>query len=76
MRTLEQCREDVRSAVTRAVAESGDPRCFDAEAWTDSWMNQRVPALGNVTPTQYLLSGRDCQDIVDIVLRMQSGAFS
>jgi uncharacterized protein (DUF2384 family) len=39
-------------------------------------MMQPIPALGGQTPKDYVDSGRACSDVVDIVLRIQSGAFS
>jgi uncharacterized protein (DUF2384 family) len=71
-----ECRDRLVCTVHRIVVESGDPSGFDARAWTDDWLNQPLPALGGVSPKSYILSDRNCQDVVDILLRMQSGAFS
>lgn len=74
--TLNECRDRLISTVRRIVEESGDPKGFDAITWTDHWMEQPIPALGGQTPNDYVDSGHACSDVVNIVLRMQSGAFS
>jgi uncharacterized protein (DUF2384 family) len=74
--TLDDCRDRLISTVSRIVEESGDSKGFDAVAWADHWMVQPIPALGGQTPRDYVDSGRACSDVVDIVLRIQSGAFS
>lgn len=74
--TLYECRKRLISIVQRVVDESGNPEGFDPVAWTDNWMTLPIPALGGKTPNDYVASGHACSDVVDIVLRMQSGAFS
>jgi uncharacterized protein (DUF2384 family) len=74
--SFDDCRKRLVATVRRIVTDSGDPTGFDARAWTDDWLDRPVPALGGVTPREYILSGQDCQDVVNILLRMQSGAFS
>lgn len=76
MNASDDCRSRLISTVQRIVEESGNPEGFDPVAWTDDWMTQPIPALGGQTPKDYVNSGRDCDDVVDIVLRIQSGAFS
>jgi hypothetical protein len=73
--SFDECRTLLISTVHRIVIESGEPKNFDPVSWTDEWLTHPVPALGGVTPKDYILSGHDCQDLIDILLRMQSGAY-
>jgi Protein of unknown function (DUF2384) len=74
--SLDECRDRLIATVRRIVEESGNPENFDPAAWTDNWMAHSAPALGGQTPKDYVDSGHDCNDLIDIVLRMQSGAYS
>nr|WP_302474469.1 MbcA/ParS/Xre antitoxin family protein [Roseococcus sp. MDT2-1-1] len=67
---------DLVTLVQTMVAESGDPAGFDAAAWLANWMQRPVPALGNRTPLSFMGTeeGRDL--VKQILLRMQSGAYS
>lgn len=62
--------------VERMVAESGKPEGFDAGAWVADWLEQPVPALGGQKPAELMdtLSGQAL--VLDVVARMQSGAYA
>ncbi len=72
---LETCRDRLLSTINRIVSESGNPSDFDAEAWTDRWLAERVPALG-ITPMDFIHEGHDCEVLIDLLLKMQSSSFS
>lgn len=72
---LEACRDRLVSTVHRIVAESGNPSGSDSVTWADRWLAEPVPALGT-TPRDSIHEGHDREVLVDLLLRMQSGAFS
>jgi putative toxin-antitoxin system antitoxin component (TIGR02293 family) len=62
--------------VRSLVAESGEPRGFDAGAWVSSWLERPVPALGARRPAE-LMDTSEGQAIVSrLVAQMQSGAYA
>lgn len=62
--------------VERIVAESGNSEGFDAGTWVADWLEQPVPALGGQKPAALMdtLSGQAL--VLDVVVRMQSGAYA
>jgi uncharacterized protein (DUF2384 family) len=62
--------------VDAMVHASGNPEGFDPAAWVDSWLRSPVPALGHKLPLDYLGSDEDCQILVQLLGRMQSGAYA
>ena len=69
------CRAELISTARRIMAESGDSSNFDAASWADKWLAEPLPALG-ATPRDYILAGHDCDLLVNLLLRAQSGSFS
>ncbi len=62
--------------VQAMVEESGDPKGFDARAWTAQWLNAPLPALGGVRPVD-LMDTMEGQGLVsDTLSRIQSGAYA
>jgi len=58
------------------VEESGDPRGFDARAWTARWLSEPLPALGGARPID-LMDTMEGQGLVsDTLARIQSGAYA
>jgi len=62
--------------VQRIVDESGDPAGFDALAWILHWVHAPVPALGGATRLDCMKSAEGRALVENLVLRMQSGAYS
>lgn len=62
--------------VLRLAKESGEDAHFDAELWTRTWLATPLPALGGVSPISYLDSEGGYERVAQLLLRMQSGAFS
>jgi putative toxin-antitoxin system antitoxin component (TIGR02293 family) len=62
--------------VQAMVEDSGDPKGFDARAWTAHWLNEPLPALGGARPAN-LLDTMEGQGLVSATLaRIQSGAYA
>jgi len=71
-----QCMEALTVVVQRIVNESGDPVGFDARSWTLDWIHEPVPALGGARPIAYMVTAEGRALVENLVLRMQSGAYS
>ena len=70
---------ELRRFIHRAeeiVEESGDPTGFDAAAWAGRWLDQPVPALGGRRPAEYMTTSDGQRLILNLLGRMQSGAYS
>lgn len=62
--------------VEAIVAESGDPKGFDAPEWLSRWLREPLPALGG-TPPMALLDTMEGQAMVaEALSRIQSGAYA
>lgn len=62
--------------VEAIVAESGDPKDFDAPEWLSRWLREPLPALGG-TPPMALLDTMEGQAMVaEALSRIQSGAYA
>jgi putative toxin-antitoxin system antitoxin component (TIGR02293 family) len=62
--------------VQAMVEDSGDPKGFDARAWTAHWLNEPLPALGGARPVD-LMDTMEGQGLVsDMLARIQSGAYA
>jgi putative toxin-antitoxin system antitoxin component (TIGR02293 family) len=62
--------------VEAIVAESGDPKGFDAPEWLSRWLQEPLPALGG-TPPMALLDTMEGQAMVaEALSRIQSGAYA
>jgi putative toxin-antitoxin system antitoxin component (TIGR02293 family) len=62
--------------VQAMVEDSGDPKGFDARAWTAQWLNAPLPALGGVRPID-LMDTMEGQSLVsDTLSRIQSGTYA
>lgn len=62
--------------VEAIVAESGDPKGFDAPEWLSRWLREPLPALGG-TPPMALLDTMEGQAMVaEALARIQSGAYA
>lgn len=62
--------------VEAMVQDSGDPKGFDAKAWTSRWLQEPLPALGGVRPVD-LMDTMEGQALVSETLaRIQSGAYA
>lgn len=68
------CRSKLIETVRRIVAESGNQENFDAASWVDRWLDEPLPALGEV-PRDYLLAGNDCDRLINLLLQAQSGSY-
>lgn len=62
--------------VDRIVAESGNPKGFNAAAWLGQWLEQPQPALGGQRPGDFLDTYVGIEVIRNLLLRTQTGAYS
>lgn len=62
--------------VERITRESGSPQGFDADAWLTGWMREPNPALGNEAPLNVVSRPGGLDLVRNLLLRMQSGAYS
>lgn len=62
--------------VDRIVRESGDPKGFDAKVWVKNWLNQPTKALGGQRPGDLMDTMAGQAVVLELVTRMQSGAYS
>ena len=58
------------------VEESGDPTDFDAPAWTATWLDRPLPALGGRKPADFMDTAEGQQLVSNLIARMQSGAYA
>jgi hypothetical protein len=61
--------------VQTIVQESGNPHGFDSAVWLRAWMSSPVPALGGVTPADYMKRQNGREMISNLLAAAQSGAF-
>ena len=69
------CRNKIITTVYRTVVDGAQSVNFDAQSWADTWLNEPLRAIGT-TPREYILAGHDCEVLVNLLLRMESGSFS
>jgi len=66
--------------IERILMESGDPEqmgdVFNVAEWTGYWLRQRVGALGNRRPIDYLDNAFGQETVLQLVRQMQTGAFA
>lgn len=62
--------------VQQMVAESGDPKGFDAAAWVAQWLDSPLPALGGQKPAAFMDTADGQALVSTLVTRMQTGAYS
>jgi putative toxin-antitoxin system antitoxin component (TIGR02293 family) len=58
------------------VQQSGDPDGFEAAKWAAEWLSEPVFALGGRRPADYMDSSEGQMLVMDLLGRMQSGAYS
>ncbi|WP_368643435.1 antitoxin Xre/MbcA/ParS toxin-binding domain-containing protein [Castellaniella ginsengisoli] len=63
------------SQIQQMVNESGNPDGFDAAAWLGNWLTELNPALGCVSPGEYMDTAAGFSLLSDTLARMQSGAY-
>lgn len=62
--------------VERIVAESGDPKGFDAAKWTAEWLDEPNAALGGKPPGEFMDTADGRELVFRLVGQMQSGAYA
>ena len=62
--------------VQTMVEESGNPVGFDAAQWTAAFLSRPMPALGGKAPNEFMGTEEGQALIEDLILRMQTGAYS
>lgn len=62
--------------VQEIVRGSSDVQDFDAQSWLEKWLQEPVPALGNVTPREFLDVPEGFDRVCMLLRRMQSGSYS
>lgn len=62
---------------TQAIVDrAGKSKSFNAPAWMGAWLQTPHPALGGVSPGDYLCLVDGPQTVSDLLARMESGAYS
>jgi Protein of unknown function (DUF2384) len=72
-------RRELEQLVERIVRESGDPRrrrTFDAPGWVSRWIHVPHRALGGKPPAVFMRSAAGREQVMDLLKRMQTGAYS
>jgi hypothetical protein len=62
--------------VQRIAGASGDPKGFDASAWTTRWLNLPSPVLGAVCPLDFMATSEGRERVRALIVQMQSRAYS
>jgi putative toxin-antitoxin system antitoxin component (TIGR02293 family) len=62
--------------VEKIVAESGNPKDFDAAKWTAEWLEEPNNALGGRTPGEFMDTADGREIVSRLVAQMQSGAYA
>lgn len=62
--------------VEAIVAESGDPKDFDAPEWLSRWLREPLPALGGIPPMALLDTMEGQAMVAEALARIQSGAYA
>ncbi|MFN3458076.1 MAG: antitoxin Xre/MbcA/ParS toxin-binding domain-containing protein [Novosphingobium sp.] len=62
--------------VEAIVAESGDPKGFDAPEWLSRWLREPLPALGGTPPVALLDTMEGQAMVAEALARIQSGAYA
>jgi putative toxin-antitoxin system antitoxin component (TIGR02293 family) len=62
--------------VQKIVAESGEPRGFDAATWTAGWLEEPNAALGGRAPGEFMDTADGRALVEGLVAQMQSGAYA
>lgn len=75
-RTLKQPRRLLLLELDRVVRESGDGSGFDSSAWLRDWVIRPCPALGFRCPVDLLGTPGEREMVLELLRRMQSGAYS
>ena len=61
--------------LNRIVRESGNPQNFNSADWLRDWLACPCPALGHRRPADFLGTGSGRRLVLDMIERMQSGAY-
>jgi len=72
----ERAIDRLASRVQTIVEESGNPEGFDAARWTAAFVSRPMRALGGKTPSDFMGTEEGQKVIENLLLRMQSGAYS
>jgi putative toxin-antitoxin system antitoxin component (TIGR02293 family) len=62
--------------VESIMIESGPDEHFDAAHWVSQWLEQPLPALGNVSPATYMDTFEGQAIVSGLISQMQSGAYA
>jgi len=62
--------------VESIMVESGADEHFDAAHWVSQWLEQPLPALGNVSPATYMDTFEGQAIVSGLISKMQSGAYA
>lgn len=62
--------------VATMVAESGDPKDFDAARWVGEWIHKPNSALGSVRPAELMDTVQGLEIVSNLLLKMQTGAYA
>lgn len=68
--------EELVSLVQSIVAESGEPKGFNAARWVAKWIDTPLPALGGVEPSKMLKTPDGKQLVIRLLRQAQSGAYA
>lgn len=66
----------LKDHVEKIVMESGNIEGFDSRVWLENWIETPLPALNNQKPKMFMNNKEDLEILLNILSRMQSGAYS
>ena len=49
---------------------------FDASSWVHQWIEQPLPALNNTKPMEYMDTIEGQELVINLLMKMQSGAYA
>ncbi len=58
------------------VEQSGDPKGFEPAKWVANWLDRPLPALDGQCPADFMDTGEGQELISNLLMKMQSGAYT
>lgn len=75
-RMWKQSRRLLLLELDRVIRESGDGASFDSSAWLREWVSRPCAAFGFRCPADLLATPGEREMVLELLRRMQSGAYS
>lgn len=67
--------DDLKDFALRVVSESGNKAPWDVDGWLTTWLEQPVPALGGVRPSELLQTEGGLEQLLRLLKCARSGVF-